>query len=406
MPVLLVTGKMGQGKTHLVMKKWVNEAVKAGRPVYTNIDGCTLDVRPIPENDKGELDWLLTEESNAETGQKGALIVYDEAQRQVDKRGIRYFAWAAREKVSTRDVIRELEYHRHSGRDIIFITQSPKLLHLHLLELVNEHYHCTRLRNEKRSQVSLWRSWQEKPDSLAATERAEDVFFVPFDDEVFTQYKSTEEVTDGKARIPKYMYKLAAIAIVCFIISIGLLINLFHHFSGGKRIGQDSIDKTVAAQKALEERSKKNTATQTTEQISPEIQTKIDNCMKQLNWTQEQCRDTYDKQFAAKRRSDLQQTTRNDMDSVVIDYSPSKPFKEVQVSYQATAKPVFSGCMTDRKGNIVAYTQQGTIIHDIDKKDCQRVMNGDRPFNYFAVSNQSINHSDQANVKMQQNSNL
>ena len=406
MPVLLVTGKMGQGKTHMVMKKWVNEAVKAGRPVYTNIDGCTLDVRPIPENAQGELDWLLTEESNADAGQKGALIVYDEAQRQVDKKGIRYFAWAAREKVSTRDVIRELEYHRHSGRDIIFITQSPKLLHLHLLELVNEHYHCTRLRNEKRSQVSLWRTWQEKPDSLAATERAEDVFFVPFDEEVFTQYKSTEEVTDGKTRIPKYMYKLAAIAIVAFGIAIALLINAFTHFSGGKRIGQDSIDKTVAAQKALEERSKKNTGTQTPEQISPEIQTKIDNCMKQLNWTQEQCRDTYDKEFAAKRRSDLQQTTRNDMDSVVIDYSPSKPFKEVQVSYQATAKPVFSGCMTDRKGNIVAYTQQGTIIHDIDKKDCQRVMNGDRPFNYFAVSNQSINHSDQANVIMQQNSNL
>lgn len=389
MPVILVTGKMGQGKTHMVMKKWVNEAVKAGRPVYTNIDGCTLDVRPIPENDKGELDWLLTEESNADAGQKGALTVYDEAQRQVDKKGIRYFAWAAREKVSTRDVIRELEYHRHSGRDIIFITQSPKLLHLHLLELVNEHYHCTRLRNEKRSQVSLWRSWQEKPDSLAATERAEDVFFVPFDEEVFTQYKSTEEVTDGKTRIPKYMYKLAAIAIVAFGIAIALLINAFTHFSGGKRIGQDSIDKTVAAQKALEERSKKNTGTQTPEQISPEIQTKIDNCMKQLNWTQEQCRDTYDKEFAAKRRYGLQQTTRNDMDSVVIDYSPSKPFKEVQVSYQATAKPVFSGCMTDRKGNIVAYTQQGTIIHDIDKKDCQRVMNGDRPFNYFATNNRT-----------------
>ena len=128
--------------------------------------------------------------------------------------------------------------------------------------------------------------------------------------------------------------------------------------------------------------------------------------MKQLNWTQEQCRDTYDKEFAVNRRSDLQQATRNDMDSVVIDYSPSKPFKEVQVSYQATAKPVFSGCMTDRKGNIVAYTQQGTIIHDIDKKDCQRVMNGDRPFNYFASSNQSINHSDQANDKLQQNSSL
>ena len=29
MPVILVTGKMGQGKTNMVMKKWVNEDVKA-----------------------------------------------------------------------------------------------------------------------------------------------------------------------------------------------------------------------------------------------------------------------------------------------------------------------------------------------------------------------------------------
>lgn len=386
MPVILVTGKMGQGKTHMVMKKWVNEAVKAGRPVYTNIDGCTLDVQPIPENDKGELDWLLTPESNVETGQKGSVIVYDETQRLVDKKGIRYFAWAAREKISSREVIRELEYHRHSGRDIIFITQSPKLLHLHLLELVNEHYHCTRLRNEKRSQVSLWRSWQEKPDSLAATERAEDVFFVNFDEEVFKQYKSTEEVTDGKTRIPGYFWKLAIIATVCFLIAAALLINGFIHFSGGKRIGQDSLDKTLEAQKQLEQRASKNapTTTQITP-ISPELQAKINDCVKQFRWSPEMCREGLDKEYLESKNKQLEAKTGNSMERIVVDYNPNKPFNPVLTgSYEVTSMPVFAGCMK-KNGRYVAYTQQGTILHDVSQADCRKVIeDGDRPFNYFA----------------------
>lgn len=386
MPVILVTGKMGQGKTHMVMKKWLIPAVEAGRPVYTNIDGCTLDVNPIPENEKGELDWTLTPSSNVETGQKAGLIIYDEAQRQVDKKGIRYFAWAAREKLSTREVIRELEYHRHSGHDIIFITQSPKLLHLHLLELVNEHYHCTRLRNEKRSQVSLWRSWQEKPDSLAATERAEDVFFENFDEKVFTQYKSTEEVTDGKTRIPAYFWKLAVIAAVCFLIAGGLLINGFMHFSGGKRIGQDALDKTMEAQKQLEQRGAKNApVAQQTSQISPELQTKINDCVKQFGWSPEMCREGLDKEYLESKNKQLEAKTGNSMERIVVDYNPSKPFDLVVTGgYQVTAMPVFAGCMK-KNGRYVAYTQQGTILHDVSQADCRKVVeDGDRPFNYFA----------------------
>lgn len=401
MPVILVTGKMGQGKTHMVMKKWVNEAVKAGRPVYTNIDGCTLDVQPIPENDKGELDWLLTPESNIETGQKGSVIVYDETQRLVDKKGIRYFAWAAREKISSREVIRELEYHRHSGRDIIFITQSPKLLHLHLLELVNEHYHCTRLRNEKRSQVSLWRSWQEKPDSLAATERAEDVFFVNFDEEVFKQYKSTEEVTDGKTRIPGYFWKLAIIATVCFLIAAALLINGFMHFSGGKRIGQDSLDKTLEAQKQLEQRASKNApiTTQITP-ISPELQAKINDCVKQFGWSPEMCREGLDKEYLESKNKQLEAKTGNSMERIVADYNPNKPFDPVHTGgYEVTAMPVFAGCMK-KNGRYVAYTQQGTILHDVSQADCRKVIeDGDRPFNYFA---QEQRHAERVSTSEQQ----
>ncbi|ENU69318.1 hypothetical protein [Acinetobacter baumannii] len=51
-----------------------------------------------------------------------------------------------------------------------------------------------------------------------------------------------------------------------------------------------------------------------------------------------------------------------------------------------TSKPVLSGCMTDKRGNLIGYTQQGTMIHGLKQSDCKRIINGDRPFNYFAQS--------------------
>ena len=90
----------------------------------------------------------------------------------------------------------------------------------------------------------------------------------------------------------------------------------------------------------------------------------------------------YDPQILQARNDQLEQTTRNHMDNIVFDYSPSDPFKTLQVQYEVTAKPVFSGC-TKFNGRYYAYTQQGTKL-DVDPSVCQRVIDdGDRPFNYF-----------------------
>ena len=81
-------------------------------------------------------------------------------------------------------------------------------------------------------------------------------------------------------------------------------------------------------------------------------------------------------------------------DNIVFDYSPSDPFKTLQVQYEVTAKPVFSGC-TKFNGRYYAYTQQGTKL-DVDPSVCQRVIDdGDRPFNYF-VQKQEIKPVEQA----------
>ncbi|WP_151833304.1 hypothetical protein [Acinetobacter ursingii] len=65
--------------------------------------------------------------------------------------------------------------------------------------------------------------------------------------------------------------------------------------------------------------------------------------------------------------------------------NPTQPYNQdiqQQVSYQVTAKPVFSGCIK-KNGRYYGYTQQGTLL-DVTQSDCKRLIeNGDRPFNYF-----------------------
>ncbi|EMD5938938.1 zonula occludens toxin, partial [Acinetobacter baumannii] len=61
-----------------------------------------------------------------------------------------------------------------------------------------------------------------------------------------------------------------------------------------------------------------------------------------------------------------------------------------QIEYTVTAKPVFSGCIK-KNGRYVAYTQQGTILHDVAQSDCKKLIEqNDRPFNYFAQPRNEI----------------
>lgn len=198
MSVILVTGAPGCGKTHYVMKR-IQDELKSGRKVYTNIAECKLaGVEPIPGNDKNELDWTLTPQGNADNDEKGALIVYDEAQK------LSYFEYKRGEKLSSNHLLKDLETHRHKGYDLIFITQSPKFLHLHLLELVNEHYHVNRRFNRNQSEICLYRNkYEPNPATKAAYDRAEDIFTVNYDKKLFEQYKSTEIVTNKGFRISR-----------------------------------------------------------------------------------------------------------------------------------------------------------------------------------------------------------
>ncbi len=123
-----------------------------------------------------------------------------------------------------------------------------------------------------------------------------------------------------------------------------------------------------------------------------EIQNKVNSCMEQFGWTEQQCLEAADPTVRDQRHEELKQRTRNDMETIVFDYNPSKPFNDMStmISYEPTAKPVFSGCMK-KHGRYVAYTQQGTILKNVSQDDCRRIIEqGDRPFNYFQQPQQQV----------------
>lgn len=370
MPIKLITGQPGNGKT-LYAVHLINEALKQGREVYTNINGISLDVLPIPENDKGELDWTMTPKGDENIGVKGALIVYDETQK------LPYFAYKSKEKLSSNPLITELETHRHYGYDLIFITQSPKFLHLHLLELVNEHYHVKRPFNRKQAEIHMHRKACMLPETEAAEKRAEDVFKFAYPADLFKYYKSTEIVTNSKIRIPKYMKKLFFIGGACLIGIIYILVfsdnKIFNHVKGedeNKEFISNTTDSKV---------------------INPDQTT-----LKSDNRTPEE--------REAERKEIYNKTMQHQKDQL-IQYNISKPFETVEVSYQVTAKPVFSGCMK-KNGRYFAYTQQGTLLSDVSQNDCKRLIEyGDRPFNYFATDRTDFvsTETKQSEVPTQQN---
>nr|WP_252714850.1 hypothetical protein [Acinetobacter baumannii] len=124
-------------------------------------------------------------------------------------------------------------------------------------------------------------------------------------------------------------------------------------------------------------------------------------CSKQYGLTIEQCADLRD---PTKRNAELLAKEKNDMQSIVLQYNPNKPYDVdvTQIQYEVTAKPVFSGCIK-KNGRYVAYTQQGTILHGVSQSDCKKLIDqGDRPFNYFAKQQSGQVISEPAPVLAQQ----
>lgn len=198
--ITLVTGIPGSGKTAYVVD-WLLSLPKE-RPIFCDgVPDLALEHEvcpPLP-------DWTHEEDdASSQSGKKisftfpvGSVVVLDEAQRVYRPR-------ATGSKVPPE--VAAFETHRHLGLDFILITQSPGLIDSNIRKLVGRHVHfrvtwAGRYMHE-------WNECQDVESSSARSLAATTRYTLP--KRAFAQYKSAEQHTKHKAKIPIVVYVLIA----------------------------------------------------------------------------------------------------------------------------------------------------------------------------------------------------
>lgn len=343
--IRLTTGGIGAGKTYLNVKL-ADEAHKKGQytKIYSNIRGhveLTDYVYDLPD------DWRECE--------NGSLVIIDELQ--FNEKFSKHFS-SRRDK----EVV-DITMIRHDGIDMWLITQSTKFMNSDIRELVNEHFYIE-VTGKKTSKCYCFAQAQTSI-SKAVKKQAHDEFSYTLEQKYFDMYKSTK---DGVKPTRTHHINMKLIGFV-----VGALFTLALIFGLLTYLGKSN-------KKNIDEMTKTNDSTQPANTKSAADQLKEQAALAGL--TPEQYADLMNPE---KRNAELQAKNDVRLDTIAIKYNPNRPY-DVDTSnmqYQATSKPVFSGCIKKGK-KYVAYTQQGTILHDVDPSDCRRLIeDGDRPFNYF-----------------------
>lgn len=370
--LILITGKPGSFKTAKCASLAI-DYLKAGRRVFTNIDEFNYEgVEKLPEND----DWTNTP--------IGSVVIYDEAQQ------FEFLQYKGREKLSSDHRVKELEVHRHTGHDIILITQSPSFLHNHVLSLVGEHYHLHRAYGRSYADVFLWRYTAHSPDSTGAKNKAESHTKFKPDAKIFDKYKSTE-VDTHKLKIPPLYFKLGGF-LACVLLLIGYMVfGSDNPFLSASKIKENA--EYATGKKDAETTVVGSQAASVTTAFDPNIE-----CRKGVNVERPECIAWFD--GLSKSGASVQS---NESSAFVVSYNPNQPY-DVDLSnvpLQIVDYPRLTGCAKKPSGELVGIDQQGNIMPNLDKNACQKWLKGERLFDYTkqptqvnnnaAVSNQTNN---------------
>jgi len=228
MPIILVNGSNGHGKGQFAIKMILdyqkeNDALeKKGeprRPIFANIHGINekgkkplKDVSPIP-SDKIFFGKQNDPENPPPEGYYlppiGSIFFYDECQ-EID--------WAKKATGALSSDIRvtSLEKHRHSGLDVIFLTQSTNYIHSHIFGLVSPHYYVERPLGLKTTNVFMFNKAQKSPESTSTRSKADDQIMIALGKK-YGQYYESSAQHNMKYTIPTKL----KVMIVVFIAVMG-----------------------------------------------------------------------------------------------------------------------------------------------------------------------------------------
>ncbi|MCR6687084.1 zonular occludens toxin domain-containing protein [Pseudoxanthomonas sp.] len=192
MPIEILTGQPGNGKTALMMERLLSEAAKGERPIFAaGIDGLQPGLAAVLDDPR---DWNKRDPVTGEyVVPHGSLIFVDEAWKWFG-----HLHDASRQ--ATPKHVLDLAEHRHRGLDFVWTTQQPNQLYPFVRGLVGSHHHVVRRFGTKMIDVFSWGELNEEIKSAAKRELAQRrTRFLP--KEAFGSYKSAE-VHTIKARVP------------------------------------------------------------------------------------------------------------------------------------------------------------------------------------------------------------
>lgn len=369
----LVTGNIGAGKSYLMVKE-AEEAKKTGmyKKIYSSIRGHAELAEGITEMPD---DWRTCEPDS--------LVIMDEVQKH-DKFS-KHFS-------NRRDSeIVDLTMIRHKRIDIWMISPDPALVNSDVRNLVTQYYWLDVVGDKTTKCYCFHKVHNRVTKSIKM--QAYDEFVYKIEEKYYSLYKSTE---DGKPSGRNHNFNVKLWGFIGGLVVVVIIICLLVAFLA--KGTKTQVDKMTDAQKSEQQPQEEKKPKQNEQDkmgVMPQLSD--EECRKGVNVDKPECVAYFNR---------LTQTGA----SVGVAYDASKPFEHEEIdktlTYQVTAKPVFSGCMKTGS-KYQAYTQQGTKL-DVSQADCERLIrDNDRPFNYFATaSNQSTQSVSLANDKAIDNSQL
>lgn len=207
MPIKLVTGTPGAGKTLLALEQVLKDGGIKDRSSFARIKEQIAEgkqTRPIVvcgvEGLRPDLFVEMDSPLDWEDYDDGTLFLVDEAWKWL---GVQV------DKLNKDERFLKFAEHRHRGMDFIMTTQMPAQLHQHIRGLVNPHIHVTRKFGTKATVTYEWPHCVSNPNSKTAKSTSiEKLWSQPTP--VYEMYQSATLHTI-KRNIP---FKVAAIPVV------------------------------------------------------------------------------------------------------------------------------------------------------------------------------------------------
>lgn len=344
--ITLITGVPGSGKTLSVVSDLAKKVKKewAGRKIFTHgIPELTIPTEKIPEghtiNDMNV--WLQYPENN------GSVVIIDEAQNIFPPRS---------SGSKTPELVEWLHVHRHSGVDIILITQMPGRIDKQVRDLVGAHYHIHKTPLGVRMRY-FWDYCENSPKSGMKNARPE---VYKFDKKAFGLYKSAEIHT--KVKTPKSR--------VLWVIPLALVVFGFTAY-----MGYSLLSGLGSSEKADSENSS----------VSSVVDVSSEDLKKKVNDKSAVAGQEIGGQIAPSQNKNLtEEMLKPKIDGLV----ESKPLYDSIRQVRQLEYPV--ACISGGKSGCSCYSSQGTVIKEIDKKNCNDYAKNGMPFNPYKENSRDV----------------